>query len=500
MLGMLPLFEKAGGHGDRIALLDEAGEHRFPELLSAARRVASGLLEGRGDLEEARIAFIVPPGFDYVAILWGAWMAGGVAVPLCTSHPVPELEYVLRDAQAEAVLVHPSFQEKIRKFAGQLPLRILPSGDLLNAEPAFLPSIGLERRALILYTSGSTGRPKGAVSTHRNLEAQTCCLAEAWAWTQQDRTLHVLPLHHTHGIVNALLCPLWAGAVCEFLPNFDARLVWERLAAGGITVFMAVPTIYSRLIAEWESASALEQAKMSQACRKLRLMVSGSAALPVSAFEKWKQISGHSLLERYGMTEIGMALSNPLGGERRPGFVGQPLPGVEVRLSDEEGCLVEGEVRQGEIWVRGDNVFLEYWQRPQETTQVFCDGWFRSGDVAVVEDGYYRILGRQSVDIIKTGGYKVSALEIEEVLRTHPEVLECAVVGIEDADWGERVCAALLLRPGCCISLQALRSWAKERMATYKIPSGLKLVKDLPRNAMGKVMKPEVKKLFEESA
>ncbi|MEE8584350.1 MAG: acyl-CoA synthetase [Acidobacteriota bacterium] len=497
---MLPLFEKAGGHGDRIALLDEAGEHRFPELLAAARRVASGLLEGRGDLEEARIAFIAPPGFDYVAILWGAWMAGGVAVPLCTSHPAPELEYVLRDAQAEAVVVHPSFQEKIRKVAGRLPLRNLHSGDLLNAEPAFLPSIGLERRALILYTSGSTSRPKGAVSTHRNLEAQICCLAEAWAWTQQDRTLHVLPLHHTHGIVNALLCPLWAGAVCEFQPGFDAGQVWERLAAGGITVFMAVPTIYSRLIADWESASADEQAKRSQACRKLRLMVSGSAALPVSAFEKWKQISGHSLLERYGMTEIGMALSNPLDGERRPGFVGQSLPGVEVRLSDEDGGLVQGEGRQGEIWVRGDNVFLEYWQRPQETNQVFCDGWFRSGDVAVVEDGYYRILGRQSVDIIKTGGYKVSALEVEEILRTHPEVLECAVVGIEDAEWGERVCAAVLPRPGCRISLQALRPWAKERMAAYKIPSGLKLVKDLPRNSMGKVMKPEVKKLFEESA
>ncbi len=497
MSGGIPLIERAGEQGDRVALLDEAGEHLFSELLVAARKVAGGLLQGRRDLQEARIAFILPPEADYVATLWGIWMAGGVAVPLCTTHPAPELEYVLKDTQAEAVVVHPSFQEKIREAGGQLQLRMLPSGRWADAEPASLPCIEMGRRALILYTSGTTSRPKGAVSTHRNLQAQIRCLIQAWAWTPQDRSLHVLPLHHTHGIVNALLCPLWAGAVCEFSAGFDARQAWERFMAGGIRVFMAVPTIYSRLIAAWDSASPDEQVKMSQACRSLRLMISGSAALPVSAFEKWKQISGHSLLERYGMTEIGMALSNPLHGERRPGTVGRPLPRVEIRLSGEDGRPIEGEGRQGEIWVRGDNVFAEYWQRPQETREAFCRGWFRTGDVAVVEDGYYRILGRRSVDIIKTGGYKVSALEIEEMLRTHPQVQECSVVGVEDPEWGERVCAAVLPRTGCSISLDQLRSWAKKRMAVYKAPSALRVVQNLPRNAMGKVMKPEVKKLFE---
>jgi malonyl-CoA/methylmalonyl-CoA synthetase len=235
---------------------------------------------------------------------------------------------------------------------------------------------------------------------------------------------------------------------------------------------------------------------MSAACRRLRLMVSGSAALPVSTLERWRGISGHTLLERYGMTEIGMALSNPLAGERRPGSVGLPLPGVQVRLVDEDGSEVEPGT-PGEIEVRGPGVFLEYWRRPEATAEAFRDGrWFRTGDVAVVEDGYYRILGRRSVDIIKTGGFKVSALEIEEVLRTHPAVAECAVVGVADAEWGERVCAAVELREGTTLTLDELQPWARVRLAPYKLPRALRAVDALPRNAMGKVTKPEVAKLF----
>jgi malonyl-CoA/methylmalonyl-CoA synthetase len=240
-------------------------------------------------------------------------------------------------------------------------------------------------------------------------------------------------------------------------------------------------------------------------------MVSGSAALPVSVFEKWKAISGHTLLERYGMTEIGMALSNPLDGERRPGYVGLPLPGVTARLADEAGREVaaeglsreelssEGRSREGqsgEIQIKGQNVFIEYWRRPEATREAFRDGWFRSGDIAVIKDGYWRILGRSSVDIIKTGGYKVSALEVEEVLRTHPAIAECAVVGVEDAEWGERVCAAVLLKAGKTLSHAELREWAKERLASYKAPTRVLYMDELPRNVMGKVTKPDVKTLF----
>jgi malonyl-CoA/methylmalonyl-CoA synthetase len=228
----------------------------------------------------------------------------------------------------------------------------------------------------------------------------------------------------------------------------------------------------------------------------MRLMVSGSSALPVPRLERWREISGHTLLERYGMTEIGMALSNPLHGERRPGFVGQPLPGDEVRLVDESGAPV-AEGTPGEIQVRGPNVFKSYWGRPDATAASFREGWFCTGDMAVVEDSYYRILGRLSTDIIKSGGEKVSALEIEPVLLRHPDIVDCAVVGVQDPRWGEAVCAAVVLRPGAPMTLAELRAWAKERLAPASVPTRLLIMERLPRNAMGKVLKPEVARMFE---
>jgi malonyl-CoA/methylmalonyl-CoA synthetase len=280
------------------------------------------------------------------------------------------------------------------------------------------------------------------------------------------------------------------------MSRFDAEAVWDRFIRRDYTLFMAVPTVYVRLITAWENASPEKKDLMTAACMKFRLMVSGSAALPVSVFEKWKTITGQVFLERYGMTEIGMGISNPLHGERRPGFVGLPLPGVDVRLVDESGNRVEREGVTGEIQVKGQTVFLEYWRRPEATRKAFAEGWFYTGDVAVVENGYYRILGRNSVDIIKTGGYKVSALEIEEMLRTHHDIKECAVVGVEDLEWGERVCAAVVLKSNGALNLGELRNWAKKRIAAYKVPSRLLVLEDLPRNAMGKVTKPEVKKIF----
>jgi malonyl-CoA/methylmalonyl-CoA synthetase len=346
---------------------------------------------------------------------------------------------------------------------------------------------------MILYTSGTTDRPKGVVTTHANLRAQVASLVEAWGWTADDRILHVLPLHHTHGIVNVLLCALWSGATCEMPGGFDAQRTWERFLKGGLTLFMAVPTIYVKLIAAYDEAPPELQQRMRAACRQFRLMVSGSAALPVSTFQRWREISGHDLLERYGMTEIGMALSNPLHGERRPGTVGQPLPGVRVRSVGEGGVLVTQDRVPGELQVRGPGVFGEYWDRAAATRESFVDGWFRTGDVVVVEDGYYRILGRSSVDIIKSGGYKISALEIEEALRTHPGVQDCAVVGLEDPEWGERVCAAIV---GAAEPVE-LQRWLAERLAPYKVPRRWLQLPELPRNAMGKVTKPDVKRLFE---
>jgi malonyl-CoA/methylmalonyl-CoA synthetase len=226
-------------------------------------------------------------------------------------------------------------------------------------------------------------------------------------------------------------------------------------------------------------------------------MVSGSAALPVSTLERWKLISGHVLVERYGMTEIGMALSNPYRGERIPGRVGAPLPGVDVSLVDENGCVVAGE-GVGEIIVKGKNVFLEYWNNPGATKEAFMEeGWFVTGDLAERDaHGSFRILGRKSVDIIKSGGYKISALEIEEALREHPSIEDCAVVGVPDDEWGERVCAALVLTKDGEVNLRSLRDWCRERLAPYKIPTRIVTVSELPRNHMGKVLKPGVIELF----
>jgi malonyl-CoA/methylmalonyl-CoA synthetase len=256
---------------------------------------------------------------------------------------------------------------------------------------------------------------------------------------------------------------------------------------------MAVPTIYHRLIAAWDGADEEMKQCWSQGVRQLRLMVSGSAALPVQTLERWRDITAHTLLERYGMTEIGMALSNPLHGERRAGTVGHPLPGVQVRLVDDVGLPVTTSA-PGEIEVRGAQVFLEYWRRPAETRAAFRDGWFATGDVALLERDYYRILGRKSVDIIKTAGFKVSALEIEEVLRTHPAVRDAAVVSAPDPDLGERVCAAVVADE---LEPESLIDWARERLAPYKVPRTIRMLTELPRNAMGKVLKPELARLFD---
>jgi malonyl-CoA/methylmalonyl-CoA synthetase len=360
-----------------------------------------------------------------------------------------------------------------------------------------MPAIGEERRALILYTSGTTSRPKGVVLTHGNLAAQVECLTDAWAWTGDDRALHVLPLNHTHGVINVLACALWNGAICEFAAGSDAARVWQRLASGAITVFMAVPTIYSRLIAAWREAPQDVRAAWSKGAAGLRLFVCGSAALPVPVLEQWRAITGHTLLERYGMTEIGMALSNPLHGARRPGFVGAPLPGVDVRLVDEAGADVAGGL-PGELLVRGPGVFREYWRRPEATAAAFAEGgWFRTGDVAACDNGAFRILGRLSVDIIKTGGEKVSALEVEAALRDHPDIADCAVVGLPDPEWGECVAAVVVLRGQATLTLPGLRDWARARLSAPKLPRRLVTVHALPRNTMGKVMKPQLIQLFE---
>jgi malonyl-CoA/methylmalonyl-CoA synthetase len=492
----IDIVARAVAHGRRTAIVDDDGPITYADLAAGARRGAAALLDGRADLGERRVALLVPPGRDYVTAQWATWLAGGISVPLCLSHPPAEMDHVVADSGADVIVAHPRHGETAARLAATHALRLVTTDALTAAAaPSSLPAVEPSRRALVVYTSGTTGKPKGAVATHASLRSQIEGLVEAWEWTADDRIPHVLPLHHVHGIVNVLCCALWAGAACEMLPRFDAEEVWRRFESGRITLFMAVPVIYHRLLAAWEAAPPERRAAWRSACDRLRLMVCGSAALPVPLLEAWREATGHVLLERYGMTEIGMALSNPLHGPRIPGTVGRPLPGVEVRLVDESGRpSVPGE--PGEIEVRGGNVFREYWGRPAETAAAFRDGWFRTGDIAVCDDGVYRILGRNNVDIIKTGAYKVSALEIEQELLGRDDVEECAVVGVPDDEWGERVAAAVKWRAGAGASLEELRAWCKERLAVYKGPSRLLAVPELPRNAMGKVVKKDVAALF----
>jgi malonyl-CoA/methylmalonyl-CoA synthetase len=492
------IIGRAGAVGGRIGIDGPHGQWSYGELAAASAALAAELLDGRADLDGARVAYLIDPGGAHVLALWAIWRAGGIAVPLAVSHPPAELEHVLTDSGAESVIVDAAQRDRLEALASALGIRLIAARGRASLDP--VAPTGEPARALaddpaiMLYTSGTTGRPKGVVHTHASVRAQCEMLVGAWGWSEADRTLLVLPLHHVHGLINVVLCALWVGARCDVLPRFDADETWRRIEAGTLTVFMAVPTVYARLAAAWDEAGADRRARMTAGCRRMRLMVSGSAALPVTLLERWRTISDHTLLERYGMTELGMALSNPLDGERRPGHVGSPLPGVEVRLVDENARdVAAGE--PGEILVRGPCLFREYWQRPGETRAAFTDSWFRTGDIAILEDGAYRILGRRSVDILKSGGYKLSALEIENSLRENPAIVDCAVVGLPDSELGERVAAAVIMRDDT--APETLRAWLRERIAPYKVPSVILRVDALPRNAMGKVMKPAVRSLFD---
>ncbi len=522
------LIERAEGYGARTAILSGGIPYSYADLLRASEEVASRLLQDSPDLQEERVAFLIPGSFEYVAVQWGIWRAGGIGVPLSMGAKEPELEHVLSDAGVSSVLVARELDDRIRPLCDRLGIRAhslekeaagrlsadseaefdsgfdsgFDADEASDADAAFrtppggFPLLSPDRRAMLLYTSGTTSKPKGVVSTHANIEAQITSLTEAWGWKSDDRIPLFLPLHHIHGIVNVLSCALWSGAQVEAFPAFDMGRILDRIGERAYTLFMGVPTIYVKLIQAFESANAEDRKKWAEGFGQMRLMISGSAALPAAIHEKWTGLTGQKLLERYGMTEIGMGLSNPLSGERRPGAVGQPLPGVELRLVDESGEVVRSEGEPGEIQIRGPAVFTEYWKLPEVTAVSFQDEWFRTGDMAVLEDGYYRILGRLSVDIIKSGGYKLSALEIEDVLRQHPKIQECAVVGVEDEMWGEAVAVAVMTQDGEDLALEDLKSWATERLSHYKIPKFLKVVDKFPRNAMGKVMKPAVKELF----
>ncbi|XP_043192415.1 malonate--CoA ligase ACSF3, mitochondrial-like isoform X1 [Amphibalanus amphitrite] len=527
------LLEAARSHGERTALVDPSGRHTYRQLLARAAALA-GRLRRAAPEPGSRVAVLAPPGHQFVSAQWAVWMAGHVAVPLCGAHPTSQHRYYLHDSQSAAVVGTEETAEQLETAVAdsRLPL-LLADGETTAEGEGGARGEGEEvgsredsQPAVILYTSGTTGPPKGVVLTHGNLLSQTRDMVSAWQWQPSDVILHTLPLHHTHGLINALACPLYVGAKCVMLPSFDAEKVWYHLLdtvsdpAEQVNVFTAVPTIYAKLLEHYDNKSRNNfayQSFVKDVCKsKIRVMISGSAALARPILDRWEVATGHRLLERYGMTETGMVLTNPLHGHRVPGAVGRPFPSVSVRvarfepgvsgyttLSEADGsgaCTVTPgcEDQEGELLVRGPSLFSGYWRRPEVTAREFtADGWFRTGDTARLSDGVFSILGRTSVDIIKTGGFKISALDVERRLLEHPEVQDVAVVGLPDLTWGQKVAAVVV--SSADLDLAGLKQWCGDQLPPYAAPTVLKVLPQMPRNAMGKVNKKQlVKDLFPE--
>jgi acyl-CoA synthetase (AMP-forming)/AMP-acid ligase II len=478
--------------------------------------------------------------------------SNAIAVPLAPAFPAEEMRYQINQSGALALLYSNKFA-KIGTTVLQEGLDHAPKGVQLDkilpresypAEKVQISSSSEEARGgMMLYTSGTTAKPKGVLLPQSALEAQSKSLAEAWEYSPKDRLLHVLPLHHIHGTVNALLTPLLTGATIEFMFPFNVDKVWNRLSTPflsspaeqqprqqPITFFTVVPTIWARML---QTADKLpeesKKAAMEAIQRKnLRLNISGSAALPTPTKAAWTELSqGNVLLERYGMTEVGMALSCGLAdSDRVDGSVGWPLPSVQARLvnSDTGETVPEtalGESNAGEIQLHGPTIFREYFANPEATKKEFTeDGWFKTGDIAFRQNvegagtgasgkwatgPAWFIQGRKSADIIKTGGEKISALEIERQLLSLPEVSECAVVGLPSEAWGQKAAAIVVLTEQGKTAGKGGKEWSaldmrralKERLAAYKIPQDMEVVQELPRNAMGKINKKDlVSKVF----
>ncbi|MGW0880586.1 acyl-CoA synthetase [Streptomyces sp. NPDC002671] len=463
--------------GDRVALRFGERSLTYGGFAGAAGAVAARV-RGAG-----RVAVWATPELETAVAVTGVLLAGVAAVPLNPKSGEKELAHIVGDSAPELILTAPGTE--LPSVLGDLP-RLDVDASATGAVPDEHASDG--DPALIVYTSGTTGPPKGAVIPRRALASTLDALADAWQWTAQDVLVHGLPLFHVHGLVLGILGPLRRGGSVRHLGRFGTEGVARELNDGA-TMLFGVPTMYHRI------AEALPgDPELAKALAGARLLVSGSAALPVHDHERIAAATGRRVIERYGMTETLMNTSVRADGEARAGTVGVPLPGVELRLVEEDGTGITGYDGEtvGEIQVRGPNLFTEYLNRPDATAAAFtADGYFRTGDMAVREpDGYVRIVGRKATDLIKSGGYKIGAGEIENALLEHPGVREAAVTGEPDADLGERIVAWIVpADPQSPPSDDELADHVARRLAPHKRPRVVRHLDALPRNDMGKIMK-----------
>ncbi|HYF18475.1 MAG TPA: malonyl-CoA synthase, partial [Ramlibacter sp.] len=441
----------------------------------------------------ARIAVQVEKSVEAMLLYLATLRAGYVFLPLNTAYQSAEIEYFIRNAEPSVVVCSPrnfSWVSRIAFQAGTQNVFTLGddrTGSLLDRALVHSDRHDIEVRtgddlAAILYTSGTTGRSKGAMLTHGNLLSNARVLQDYWGWTPGDVLIHALPIFHVHGLFVAIHGALLNGSRMIWFGRFDPKRVIAAMARA--TVFMGVPTLYVRMLGE--------PALAPDAARHMRVFISGSAPLLLETFNEWRERTGHTILERYGMSETIMLTSNPYDakdGERRGGTVGFPLPGVGLRIVDDAGQPVPaGEI--GGIQVRGPNVFKGYWRMPEKTAEDFtADGWFKTGDVGRVDErGYVTIVGR-SKDLIISGGYNVYPAEVEGYLNELPGVAESALVGVPHPDFGEVGVAVVIAKPGARLQPEELIATLKSRLANFKIPKQCHVVEELPRNAMGKVQK-----------
>ncbi|MDT0308710.1 acyl-CoA synthetase [Streptomyces sp. DSM 44917] len=485
---MSPLFPALETAADRPAL-------RFgDQILSYAHlRAAAGAL-ARPLAGRQRVAVWATPSIDTAVAVVAALLAGVPAIPVNPGSGPKELAHIVADSSPSAVLAPAG-------AALPAPLAALPRIDVgaeAGGAPAAVPApdaAGLDTAApgdpaLIVYTSGTTGPPKGVVLPRRALASTLDALADAWQWTAEDVVVHGLPLFHVHGLVLGVLGPLRRGGTAHHLGRFSPEDVAEALAEGG-TMLFGVPTMYHRLA---EAAPAVP--RLAAALGGARLLVSGSAPLPLPVHERILALTGRRVIERYGMSETLMNTSVRADGPPATGTVGVPLPGVELRLVDDAGKALDAADGEtvGEVQVRGPNLFTEYLGRPEATAAAFDGDWFRTGDMAVVDPaGHYRLVGRRSTDLIKSGGYRVGAGEVENVLLAHPGVAEAAVTAAPDADLGERIVAWIVPRDGAAPpSAEELTAHVARQLAAHKRPREVRFLTALPRNDMGKVLKREL--------
>jgi malonyl-CoA/methylmalonyl-CoA synthetase len=471
---------------DSVCLeLDDGTRYTYADLDAETARYAN-LLVSLGLKRGDRIAAQVEKSPQSVFLYLGCLRAGFVYLPLNTAYQQGEIGYFVGDAQPGAAFCRP----EARPWFEGVPHRLELAAAAGHSTRFDTVTSAAEDLACIVYTSGTTGRAKGAMMTHGNLAANALALHGYWQFQPGDALLHALPLFHVHGLFVALHTALLNASRIVLLPRFDAAPVMRHL--GNVSVFMGVPTYYVRLLAEPAFDAAL--------CKGVRLFVSGSAPLLQETFNDFKQRTGRTILERYGMTETGMNTSNPYSGERRGGTVGFPLPGVQVRVADtSDQPLPTNEI--GHIQVRGPNVMPGYWRLPERMKEDFsADGFFRTGDLGRFDDdGYLSIVGR-SKDLVISGGYNVYPKEIEMLLDELPGVAESAAFGVPHADLGEALTVAIVPKPGAALTEAGVIGHVKGQLANFKVPKRVVFVKELPRNAMGKVLKNELRAAYGDKA